>query len=70
MDSKEIINFIAKKRMTRYVQSLEIISFLISGFLLNMDWFSAAIMLLVGIFLALLAGSSAIEEYKLSQEKK
>lgn len=63
---EEIINFVAERKLTKFVQALEIGSFLISGFLLNTrnGFIEASIMLLVGIFLAIVASTSAIVEYE------
>ena len=65
MESKKIIQIIAKNKFTKYVQAMEIFSFLISGYLLCSDVFYSLIMLMGGLFAAIIAGEAAIEEYKL-----
>jgi len=37
--SQNIIKFIAKKKMVKYVQFIELSSFLCSGYLLQMDFY-------------------------------
>ncbi len=68
--SQNIIKFIAKKKMVKYVQFIELSSFLCSGYLLQMDFMYAGIMFLVGIVFAILAGESALLEHDLKKGVK
>ena len=68
--TKQIIKFIANNRLVKYVQFIELSSFLCSGYLLTMDLFSASLMFLIGIVFALLAGESALLEHDLKKGDK
>ncbi len=68
--SQNIIKFIAKKKMVKYVQFIELSSFLCSGYLLQMDFLAALVMFFIGIFFALLAGESALLEHDLKKGDK
>jgi len=67
MNSKKIILEIAKKRMTKYVQAIEISAFLVSGYLLHLAFFEAGLMFIIGIMAAVIASESAIKEYELKK---
>ena len=65
MNTKKIIQLIAKNKYTKYVQAIEIASFIIGGYLTYTSFFNGFIMLIIGIFAAVIASESAIEEYRL-----
>lgn len=67
MKKNKIINYIAKNKLVKYVQAIEISCFLVSGFLLNHKLFEAGVIFFIGIVSALFASESAIEEYKLKE---
>jgi len=68
--TKQIIKFIAKNRLVKYAQFIELSSFLCCGYLLTMDIISASVMFIIGIFFALLAGESALLEHDLKKGEK
>jgi len=68
--TKQIIKFIANNRLVKYVQFIELSSFLCSGYLLTMDFIAALVMFFIGIFFALLAGESALLEHDLKKGDK
>ena len=68
--TKQIIKFIAKNRLVKYAQFIELSSFLCSGYLLTMDFVAALVMFFIGIFFALLAGESALLEHDLKKGEK
>ncbi len=68
--TKQIIKFIAKNRLVKYAQFIELSSFLCSGYLLTMDFVAALVMFFIGIFFALLAGESALLEHDLKKGDK
>ena len=68
--TKQIIKFIAKNRLVKYAQFIELSSFLCSGYLLTMDFLAALVMFFIGIFFALLAGESALLEHDLKKGDK
>ena len=67
---KQIIKFIAKRRLVKYVQFIELSSFMICGYLLTKEIFSASLMLLVGLTFAMLAGEAALLEHDLEKGVK
>jgi len=68
--TKQIIKFIAKNRLVKYAQFIELSSFLCSGYLLTMDFVAALVVFFIGIFFALLAGESALLEHDLKKGEK
>jgi len=64
----KIISFIAERRLVKYVQFAELSSFMICGYLLTKDLFSASVMFFFGITFAILAGESALLEHDLDKE--
>jgi len=68
--TKQIIKFIAERRLVKYAQFIELSSFLCSGYLLTMDLVAALVMFFIGIFFALLAGESALLEHDLKKVKQ
>jgi len=67
---KQIIKFIAEKGLVKYTQFIELSSFMICGYLLTTEIFSASIMFLIGLTFALLAGESALLEHDLKKGDK
>jgi len=68
--SQNIIKFIAKKKMVKYVQFIELSSFLCCGYLLTMNFVYASLLFLIGIVFAILAGESALLEHDLKKGVK
>ena len=60
-----IIKFIAKKKIVKYVQFIELFIFLCSGYLLQMNFIAAVVMFFIGIVFAILVDESALLEYDL-----
>lgn len=75
--TKKIVDFVANHKMVKYVQALELICFLLSGFFLGLNMglkdnnfmVGAIVFILVGVILAIIAGESAIEEYRLEEQE-
>ena len=68
--TRKFINFVAKKRMVKYIQFLELSMFLLCGFMVWVDYVLSAIFLILGIFFAVIAGESALLEHDLKKVKK
>ena len=68
--TKRIIKFIAKNKLVKYTQLIELSSFMVCGYLLTMDVYSVLVMFFIGIFFALLAGESALLEHDLKKGAK
>ena len=71
--SRKIIKEVASRKMTKYVQAVELISFMLVGLFFGLLFGlkdgsflgGALIFFFIGITLAIVAGESAIEEYKM-----
>ncbi len=68
--TQRIIKFIAENKLVKYIQFIELSSFLCSGYLLQMDFIAAVVMFFIGIVFALLAGESALLEHDLKKGVK
>jgi len=68
--TKRIIKFIAKNKLVKYTQFIELSSFMCCGYLLTMNVVYASVMFFLGIFFALLAGESALLEHDLKKGDK
>ncbi len=68
--TKKFINLVAERRMVKYMQFIEITSFLLCGYLVNIEFIVSAIFFILGIFFAMIAGESALLEHDLKKVKK
>jgi len=68
--TQRIIKFIAENKLVKYIQFIELSSFLCSGYLLTMNFVYASLLFLIGIFFAILAGESALLEHDLKKGVK
>jgi len=66
----KIIKFIAKNKFVKYIQFIELSSFMCCGYLLTMNFIFAFIMFSIGIIFAILAGESALLEHDLNKGDK
>jgi len=67
---KDIIRYVANHRMVKYIQVVELSSFLVSGFLVSISYGASATMLLAGIFFAMITGEAALLEHELKKGNK
>jgi len=63
--NKKVIKFVATNRMVKYIQAIELSSFLICGYLVSINLIIAIIFLFIGIYSAMIAGESALLEHDL-----
>jgi len=68
--TRKFIKLVAKKRMVKYIQFLELSMFLLCGFMVWVDYVLSSIFLILGIFFAVIAGESALLEHDLKKVKK
>jgi len=67
--TRKFIKLVAERRMVKYIQFIELTMFLLSGYILNIDFIVSAIFFILGIFFALIAGESALLEHDLKKVK-
>ncbi len=63
--TRKFINFVAERRIVKYIQFIELSLFLLCGYMINIDFMVSAIFFIFGIFFALIAGESALLEHDL-----
>jgi len=68
--TKQIIKFIAKNRLVKYAQFIELSSFFMFRLFIDNGFCSSLSYVFIGIFFALLAGESALLEHDLKKGDK
>jgi len=68
--TRKAIKFVAEKRMVKYIQFIELTSFMLCGYMVNIDFIVSAIFFILGIFFAVIAGESALLEHDLKKVNK
>ena len=68
--TKKIIKYVAEKRIVKYIQLVELLSFMLCGYIININFMLSGIFLILGFFFAIIAGESALLEHDLKKVKK
>jgi len=65
--TRKFIKLVAERRMVKYIQFIELTSFMLCGYLVNIDFIVSAIFLILGVFFAVIAGESALLKHDLKK---
>jgi len=68
--TKKIIKYVAERRIVKYIQLVELLSFMFCGYTVNINFMLSGIFLILGFFFAIIAGESALLEHDLKKVNK
>jgi len=68
--TKKIIKYVAEKRIVKYIQLVELLSFMFCGYTITINFMLSGIFLILGFFFAIIAGESALLEHDLKKVNK
>ena len=68
--TKKIIKFVAERRIVKYIQLVELLSFMFCGYTITINFMLSGIFLILGFFFAIIAGESALLEHDLKKVNK
>jgi hypothetical protein len=68
--TKKIIKYVAERRIVKYIQLVELLSFMFCGYTITINFMLSGIFLILGFFFAIIAGESALLEHDLKKVNK